>query len=67
LKQDGKALQARLLSPAGAKFSVIPANPPDDGFNAANPNTRILVVNITAPASGQVQLDVALRPGSTQP
>jgi hypothetical protein len=67
LKQDGKALQARLLSPAGAKFSVIPANPPDDGFNAANPNTRILVVNVTAPTSGQVQLDVALRSGSTEP
>jgi hypothetical protein len=67
LEQNGKALQARLLSPAGAKFSVIPADPPKDDFNAVNPNTQILVVNVTAPASGQVQLDVALRPGSTGP
>jgi hypothetical protein len=65
LRQNGKALQARLLSPAGAIFSVIPADPPDDGFNDPNPNTQILVVNVTAPASGQVQLDVALRPGAS--
>jgi len=67
LTQDGKMLQARLLSPADATFSVIPADPPKDDFNAANPDTRILVVNVTAPASGQIQLDVALRPGSTEP
>ncbi len=67
LSQDGKMLQARLLSPAGATFSVIPADPPKDDFNAANPDTRILIVNVIAPASGHIQLDVALRPGSTEP
>lgn len=67
LKQDGKALQARLLSPAGAIFSIIPADLPKDDFNAANPDTRILVVNVTAPASGHIQLDVALRPGLAEP
>jgi hypothetical protein len=65
LRQNGKALQASLLSPVGAIFSVIPADPPDDGFNEPNPNTRILVVNVTASASGQVQLNVALRPGAS--
>lgn len=64
LSQDGKMLQARLLSPANASFTVIPANPPDDGFDAPNPDTRILVVNVIAPASGRLELSVALRPGS---
>jgi hypothetical protein len=67
LTQHGKMLQARLLSPPDATFSVIPADPPKDDFNAANPDTRILIVNVTVPASGRVQLDVALRPGSTKP
>ncbi len=65
LRQNGKALQARLLSPPKAIFSVFPANPPDDGFNEPNPNTRILVVNVTAPVSGRIQLEVALRPGAS--
>jgi hypothetical protein len=66
LKQDGKELQVRLNSPAGATFSVIPADPPGDGFNAPNPDTRILIVTVKAPASGRVQLDVALRPGKLE-
>jgi len=66
LKQDGKMLEARLVSPAYATFEVIPADPPVDDFNAPNPNTRILLVNVTAPESGKVKLKVTLQPGSTR-
>ena len=62
LRQSGKVLHATLLSPAGAGFTVISADPPDDGFNAPNPNTRILVVNVKAPESGDIKLGVALQP-----
>jgi len=67
LRQAGKTLQATLRSPAEATFTVIPADPPVDDFDAPNPNTRILIVNVTAPASGQIQLEVALSPGSNTP
>jgi hypothetical protein len=62
LRQNQKELRARLLSPEGAVFSVIPADPPDDGFNAPNPSTRILVANVAAPTSGEIKLSVALQP-----
>ena len=62
LRQSGKALHVNLLSPEGATFSVTPADPPDDGFNAANPNTRMLLVHLTAPPSGKIELNVTLRP-----
>jgi hypothetical protein len=65
LKQNGKTLQARLLSPADAVFAVLPADPPNDGFNAPNPNARILIVKVNAPASGRMQLEIALRPGNS--
>jgi len=58
-------MQARLLSPADAVFSVVPADPPNDGFNTANPNTRILLVKVSAPASGRMRLEVSLRPGNS--
>jgi hypothetical protein len=63
LRQDGRTLQARLLAPRGAVFGVMPADPPDDGVNAPNPGARMLVINTVASASGQLRLDVVLRPG----
>lgn len=62
LRQNGKALHAQVLSPSNAKFQVVAADPPDDGVNAANPNTRILVINVRAPADGRVKIEVRLRP-----
>ena len=64
LAQAGKILRARLLSPGDATFSVIAADPPNDGFNAPNPDTRILIVKVNAPASGRIQLEVTLHPGN---
>jgi hypothetical protein len=60
LKQNNKTLQAKILSPAGAAFEVIPADPPIDSFNAPNPNTRILVIHLAAPADGKLNIAVEL-------
>jgi hypothetical protein len=62
LRQSGKFLLAQLLAPAGAVFEVAPANPPDDGVNAPNPNTRILSVNVLAPTDGKLRVEVKLQP-----
>lgn len=62
LQQAGKSLAARLLSPAGAVFAVAPADPPDNGVNAPNPNTRILSVTARAPADGRLRIQVSLQP-----
>jgi len=64
LKQAGKILQARLLSPADAVFSVIPADPPGNDYDAPNPDTRILIVKVRTPPTGEIHLTVALRPGA---
>ena len=64
LKQDGKELNATLLSPTNGVFSVIPASPPQENdFDAPNPNTRILVVKVAAPETGEIKLEVSLKPG----
>ena len=62
LRQDGRVLRASILQPTGATFAVADAQPPDDGVNAKNPNTRILLVNTTVPASGKLVLTVQLEP-----
>lgn len=62
LRQDGRVLRAQILSPAGAKFASASAQPPDDGVNQPNPNTRILVVDSTVPASGELALEIRLQP-----
>lgn len=60
LRQEGKTLHARLACPEAAAFSVIPAKPPEDGFNAPNPGARILMVEVPAPASGELRIEVFL-------
>ncbi len=62
LRQDGRVLRASILQPTGAIFAVADAQPPDDGVNAKNPNTQILLVNTTVPASGKLVLTVKLEP-----
>ena len=63
LRQDGQVLNAQILSPAGATFEITSADPPADGVNQPNPNTRILTVNASVPASGELSLEVRLQPG----
>lgn len=64
LREDGKTLSAKILSPAGARFEIASAQPPDDGVNAANPNARILAVNTSVPASGKLTVEIELQPDS---
>ena len=63
LRQAGKSLTAKIISPAGATFEIASAQPPDDGVNQPNPNTQILVVNTAVPATGQLTLEIELQPG----
>jgi len=63
LTSEGRALGAKVISPAGARWEVASAQPPDDGVNQPNPNARILVVNSTVPASGKLTLEILLQPG----
>jgi hypothetical protein len=62
LQQAGQHLRVHLQLPLDAKFEVIPANPPDDDFNAPNPNAHLLIVNMVAPASGRLNIAVILQP-----
>jgi len=64
LRQAGRTLQAKLVASEKAEFRVIPADPPRDNFNAANPDARILVANAKAPALGELKFTVILQPGT---
>lgn len=63
LTSEGRTLGAKVISPSGASFEVTNAQPPDDGVNQPNPNTRILVVKATVPASGKLTFAILLQPG----
>lgn len=62
LRQDGKSLRAKILSPAGARFESASAQPPDDGVNQPNRNARILAVNTAIPESGKLTVEIELQP-----
>lgn len=64
LRKDGKVLVAKIVSPAGAKFSIASAQPPDDGVNVPNPDTQILAVDSVIPATGALKIEVHLQPGN---
>lgn len=63
LRQEGKTLAAKIISPAGAHFEIASAQPPDDGVNEPNPDTQMLAVNLAVPASGNLSLEIQLQPG----
>ncbi len=62
LLQGGKTLSAKILSPAGAKFEIASAQPPQDGVNQPNPNAQILAVNTVIPTSGSLTVEIQLQP-----
>lgn len=64
LRQEGRTLQAQLLAPGDATFTVESAEPPADGFNAPNPGASLLVATATAPADGTLRITVVLTPGA---
>ncbi len=59
LTQDGKTLQAVLAPACGARFSTRSAEPPAD-YDAPNPGVAFLLVETGAPASGELEIEVAL-------
>jgi oligo-alginate lyase len=63
LKQSGRTLHAQLHGDAGLVFEAIPADPPDDGISAPNPDTRILIIRAKADESRRVRIGVRLRVG----
>ena len=62
LRQGGKVLRARVLSPAGASFAKASAQPPDDGVNQPNPGYTFLQLETTIPATGNLTVEVELQP-----
>ena len=64
LRQNGQTLSAKILAPAKARFEITSAQPPNDGVNQRNPNTRILTVNTVVPASGQLTVEIELQPAA---
>lgn len=58
LRSHDKTLLATLVEPAGAKWKVLPCDPPDDGVNHPNPNTWMLTLDIPAPAQGTLRIVV---------
>jgi hypothetical protein len=65
LQHNGKQLRIWAAIPGDARFQVISADPPADGFNAPNPGMRILLLNSQAPESGALRLGVLLQPGAS--
>jgi hypothetical protein len=64
LTQDGRTLTVRVLAPAGARFTVVPADPPDNGYNAPNPGVTLLGIDLVAADASSVTLAVQVSPGT---
>jgi len=62
LRQDGKRLHLSLAPHSNGQLKVIPAEPPDDGFNAPNPGTSLLIVDTLAPESGTIRIQLHFEP-----
>lgn len=58
LRQDGESLSVTMRQPSAGNLRVIPADPPDDDFNAANPGTYLLIVEAVAPTSGALSIEM---------
>lgn len=64
LTQHGKSLQARVLSPAGARFDTVSTQPPAP--QKQNEGTRKLVVRLPEPVT-DARIAVLLWPGEEEP
>ncbi len=62
LRQDGESLNVSMRQPETGRLQVIPADPPDDDFNAPNPDTYLLIVDAVAPTSGQLKIAMHFEP-----
>ena len=62
LRENGRMLVARLLTPAGG-FALVAAETPPASFDAPNPGKRILTATASAPEDGQLRIAVLLTAG----
>jgi len=58
LTEAGEQIKIRLGSNTNGIFHFIPADPPEDGFNAPNPGVYLLLVDAGAPASGELTIEL---------
>ena len=65
LTEQGQTLTVRILAPAGASFTVAPAAPPDDGFNAPNPGVSLLRLDVTPSGESVTTVTVRVVPGGS--
>jgi hypothetical protein len=64
LRQEGRSLRVKIVAPPEADFQIASAQPPKDGVNHPNPNTRILAVDAVVPSAGKLTLEIRLEPGN---
>jgi hypothetical protein len=67
LTEAGRTLTMRVLAPEGARFTVAPADPPDDGYNAPNPGVSLLRVDVVHADTSMLTLVVQGSPGTKVP
>jgi hypothetical protein len=67
LREAGQQLGAALQSSAGGKWDTLSAETPVHSYDAHNPGARLLVADVTAPASGRITVTVTLQPGMAPP
>lgn len=67
LREAGQTLGASLHSSEAAKWEVVSAEAPVHSYDAPNPGARLLIVSVTAPASGKMSITVTLQPGTGKP
>jgi hypothetical protein len=62
LREGGQQLFVRHGASVPGKFEVMAADPPDNDYDAPNPGMRLLILHLTAPESGRVNIAVTLQP-----
>ena len=64
LKQHGEQLTLSLLAPEGASWQIVDTATPRAEWDSANPNTRMVAFEVSAPDSGELRLGVLITPTS---
>jgi hypothetical protein len=64
LRQDGQTLHIRVETPAETALTTYDSETPPNEWDTPNRGTRMVGFEVTAPATGPVELLVVLTPGS---
>jgi hypothetical protein len=64
LRQDGRTVSLRVLSPANARLAIYEAEKPPRDYDEANPNTRMVGFEATVPASTDETWTVLIEPNN---